>query len=378
MIWIEKQRNIIDLALSSLLRKSGKNLALVIIYTAIVFILASVVFFISSLKREAALVLEASPEIVVQKLVAGRQALAPESYIDAMRGLRGTANVRGRLWGHYFDSTVGANYTIMACDDDAQLAAGTITIGRGMARTLSLKKGDSMKFDAYDGTSVDFKVGEILPYRSELVASDLILLRSDGFRRIFGMEEGSYSDVTLQVANRKEMATVAGKIKKLLPDSRPILRDEVLRTYEAIFDWRGGLLIVILCGAVLAFIIFAWDKASGLSFEERREICILKAVGWDTSEVMAMKLWEGAVISLLSFIFGIIGAYLHVFYTSYFLFGPVLKGWSVLYPSYQLIPAVDPYQLAALFFLTVVPYTAATLIPLWGAASIDPDEGMRL
>jgi ABC-type lipoprotein release transport system permease subunit len=182
----------------------------------------------------------------------------------------------------------------------------------------------------------------------------------------------------MKVANKKEMGTVAGKIRRMFPDTRPILRDEILRTYEAVFDWRGGLLVVILGGAVFAFIIFAWDKATALSFEERREICILKAVGWDTSEVISMKLWEGVAISLSAFIIGVIGAYLHVFYTSYFLFGPVLKGWSVLYPSFRLIPAVDPYQIAALFFLTVVPYTAATLIPSWMAASIDPDEGMRL
>jgi len=41
------------------------------------------------------------------------------------------------------------------------------------------------------------------------------------------------------------------------------------------------------------------------------------------------------------------------------------------------VPHVDPYQLAALFFLTVVPYTAATLVPSWRAAAVDPDAVMR-
>ena len=44
MAWIEKQRNIIDFALSSLFRKWGKNLALLVVYTVIVFILASIFF----------------------------------------------------------------------------------------------------------------------------------------------------------------------------------------------------------------------------------------------------------------------------------------------------------------------------------------------
>jgi len=51
-----------------------------------------------------------------------------------------------------------------------------------------------------------------------------------------------------------------------------VLRDEILRTYDSLFDWRSGLLLVIFAGAVAAFVIFAWDKATSLSLEERREM----------------------------------------------------------------------------------------------------------
>jgi ABC-type lipoprotein release transport system permease subunit len=135
---------------------------------------------------------------------------------------------------------------------------------------------------------------------------------------------------------------------------------------------------VILSGAVIAFVILAWDKASGLSSDERREIGILKGIGWETSDVIAMKFWEGAVISLSSFSLGIILAYIHVFFASSALFEPALKGWSVLYPEFRLVPHMDPLQIATLFFLTVVPYTVSTIVPSWRAATIDPDTVMRL
>ena len=38
---------------------------------------------------------------------------------------------------------------------------------------------------------------------------------------------------------------------------------------------------------------------------------------------------------------------------------------------------IDPFQLAVLFFLTVVPYTLATVVPSWRAASADPDAALR-
>jgi ABC-type lipoprotein release transport system permease subunit len=112
--------------------------------------------------------------------------------------------------------------------------------------------------------------------------------------------------------------------------------------------------------------------------EERREMGVLKAVGWETSEVIAMKSWEGVIISLTAFFGGTLLAYAHVFFSSALLFEPVLKGWAVLYPRFQLVPHIDPYQVLALFFLTVMPYTVATVIPSWNAATVDPDSIMRL
>ena len=132
-----------------------------------------------------------------------------------------------------------------------------------------------------------------------------------------------------------------------------------------------------MAGAILAFVIFAWDKASGLSAEERKEIGILKAVGWETSDVIRMKFWEGVIISLSAFLLGYLFAYLHVFYASAGLFEPVLKGWAVLYPEFQPTPFVDGLQVATLFFFTVFPYTVATIIPIWQAAITDPDTVMR-
>jgi len=121
----------------------------------------------------------------------------------------------------------------------------------------------------------------------------------------------------------------------------------------------------------------AWDKAAGLSAEERREIGILKAIGWDVSDVLLVKAWEGAVVSAAAFTGGLVAAYLHVFVGSAALFAPVLQGWSTLSPRLHLAPALDGLQLATLFFLTVVPYTVATVVPAWRSATADPDAVMR-
>ena len=89
------------------------------------------------------------------------------------------------------------------------------------------------------------------------------------------------------------------------------------------------------------------------------------------------RIFPSLLVSLSAFLLGVILAYLHVFFFSVSIFEQALKGWSVLYPSFKLTPDVDPYQLAVLFFLTVIPYTVATIIPSWRAATVDPDSAMR-
>ncbi|MEW8626254.1 MAG: FtsX-like permease family protein [Candidatus Thiodiazotropha sp.] len=376
MSLLRKHRYFIDYTLGTMLRHKGKSLGLLTVYTLIIFMLASVMLFSHAMRSEAVTLLADSPEIVVQRIQAGRSVMMPAEYLERIGKLRGVTEKRGRLWGYYYDPAVKANYTVMASEQD-QLSLNDIAIGNGIARTRGLSIGDYLTLRSYEGKAFSFKVMRLLESESELISSDLLLMNTEAYRRLFGIEASVYTDLVLSVRNPREIQKIAEKLTLLLPDSRPILREEILRTYESLFSWRQGVMLILLLGSVLAFVIFAWDKASGLSAEERKEIGILKAVGWETGEVMRMKFWEGAIISLIAFLCGYLAAYLHVFYTSAGLFEPVLKGWSVLYPSFQLSPSVDGLQLATLFFFTVLPYILATIVPVWRSSITDPDLVMR-
>jgi ABC-type lipoprotein release transport system permease subunit len=374
--WIEKQRHLIDFTVASLARRSGKNLGLLAIYTLLVFVLASVALYTHALRVEAQRVLAGSPEVVLQRLVAGRHDLIPPGYIEKIGRIRGVQKIEGRLWGYYYDSVVKANYTFMA-PRDLNIQRGEIIVGPALERSRGLAAGNGISFRSYSGDLHTFIIADVLPQTSELVSADLVLMHEEDFRAFFKYPADHHTDVALSVANPQEVKNVALKLMAALPDSRPILRDEVLRTYASIFDWREGILLALLSASILAFGIFAWEKAAGLSAEEKREIGILKAIGWETGDVIKMKFWEGLLISLTAFLLGYVLAYLHVFHADATLFEPVLKGWAVLYPRFTLVPHIDGLQVATLFFFTVFPYTAAVLVPIWRAATTDPDTVMR-
>jgi ABC-type lipoprotein release transport system permease subunit len=374
--WLERQRNFLDFTLSSLLRRKWKNAALLVVYVLVVFLVASVMMFADAIRKEARKLLQDAPEIVVQRIMAGRQDLVPLSYADKVREIRGVGSVTGRLWGYYYHLASRANYTVMAADPFA-LGEDQIQVGTGVVQSWQGAQGNQLYFKAYDGETLVLTAAGFLSSASDLVAADLIVTSHATFRRLFGVPEAFATDLAVSVRNHKEAATIAEKIVKLFPDTRPILREQILRTYDSVLDWRSGYVIVLLSGAVLAFFIFAWDKATGLSAEERTEIGTLKALGWDTSDILVMKSWEGTVISFSAFLVGVILAYVHVFFAAAPLFQHALKGWSVIFPTFRLTPAVDPYQIAILFFLTVLPYTLITIVPAWRVSVTDPDTVMR-
>ncbi|NGZ05265.1 MAG: FtsX-like permease family protein [Magnetococcales bacterium] len=374
--WIERQAAFIDHAVRAMGRRRTHQIGLWLVYTLLVFLLASVMLFAHALRHEARLLLQDAPELVVQRLEGGRHALISETHLQILHGIRGVGTITPRLWGYYYDPVSRANYTLMTPPANPP-PPGQMTIGAGVSRVSGLTSGDLFSMPGSDGIKRTLVVRDLLSAASELVSSDLILMNAADLRPLLGIPAGWYTDVALTVAQPREVNKVAEKVMQRMPDARPIQRQELLRTYHALFDWREGILLTLLGVVLLAFAILVWDKASGLSADERREIGILKAIGWQTGEVLAMKLWEGTLVSMSAFLIGYVTAYVHVFVTPAPLIGAVLKGWAVLYPEFVLTPRVEGLQVLTLFFFTVFPFIAALVIPAWKAAITDPDAVMR-
>jgi ABC-type lipoprotein release transport system permease subunit len=374
VIAFNRARYFFDFAVSSLARRKGRTLGQLVVYTAIVALAGSVLLFGTALRREAATMLSSGPDIVVQAMVLGRQDTIDGADLEALKGLRGVRRLEARLWGYLYDTSSAANYTLMA---GADVETGEALVGEGVARLRNLAPGKMLFLISPTGKLLKLRVKGQLDQSTALVSSDLVLMNERDLREFFAVAPGLYTDLVLNVANPREVAKIAEKGAIRLPGRRFITRDDLARSYESLFSWREGLVLLTLLGAIVAFSILAFDKASGLGPEERREIGLLKAVGWDTSDIIWLKLAEGAFISVTAFMLGLLAAYIHVFVFGAEIFKPVLMGWSTLYPSFQLAPDLDGLQITALALLTILPYMTAILIPVWRAAADDPDRVMR-
>ena len=356
-LWIAKQRYLIDFTLASLARRKTKNLGLLLVYTLLVFVLASVTLLTSALRQEAARVLAQSPEVLLQRMVAGRHDLIPPGYIERIGRIRGVQQIEGRLWGYYYDAVVKANYTFMVARRESASAPAASSSAPGWrvfagSRQATCCPSAPIRASCSPSRSTpSCRPNPNWSAPTSCCSTRPISAPSSITRPAITPTSRCPSPI------RRKCARWPTKLAAALPDSRPILREEVLRTYQSIFDWREGIVLALLSAAILAFAILAWDKASGLSAEEKREIGILKAIGWETGDVIRMKLWEGMLVSLTAFLIGYLAAYVHVFHSSARRCSSrCSRAGRCSIRSFTLMPAIDGLQVATLFFFTVFPY----------------------
>ena len=360
----------------SLRRRWRKNLVVVWVYGLVIFTLASVVFLTQALTRESVASLSAAPEIMVQRLSAGRHGLTPVQDAGPLTRIAGVRAALPRLWAYHTDQATGETL-LLRVPEGRHLRDHEASAGAEFLRRRGMAPGGSLHLHAHAGEPLVLTISGVTPTATPLESAALVEVSEAAFRALTGMPEGHATDLVLRVRNRRELTTIAAKIGEGQAAARPIIRDELVRTYTSVFNWRSGIIIAALLVPVLAFILFAWDKAAGLSPDEQREIGILKAIGWETSDVVLLKCYEALGVSLAAFLLGGALAVASLALPQPFAVLPALLGWSTLYPPFWPGVAVGAYQVATLFFLVVFPYLVATVIPAWRAATIDPDRVMR-
>lgn len=388
---------LVDYTIKSLQRRFAKKISIIFIFTLIIFLLVAVLSISSSLKKELKITTSALPELIVQKMSGGRQTLIPSDRSYEIATIPGVSKAYERIWGYYYFINSNVNFTVIGLDFDletykkkynniiefysAQIDTTSkpfMIAGKGVVKLLNENfYKQYYNFNKVSGGFLETKILGSFNDISALETNDIILMPEKYVREIFDIPNNLATDIIVKVPNSEEIDIVKQKLQYMYPDCRIISKGDIEASYQNMFDYKSGLFLALFVTVIMAFLILVYDKTSGLSLEDRREIGILKAVGWKTENILQMEFIEGGLISLFSFF---LGTGLALFYV-YVLQAPILRnlftGVSKLKPSFTLLPVVDYQMLFLIFFLTVPIYIMATIIPSWRAAVIDADEVMR-
>jgi len=349
----------------------------------------------NALKTEMFVTLKSLPDITVQRIVAGRQTEIDVSRSEEIGKLFGVTDVIPRVWGYYYLPTLGVNFSIVGVESfskqykkeldevvdkfsDKLVGGDNMVIGLGVSKELKkIFFNDYFYFVKPDGSLKKVKIAGTFKPSTSLESNDIILMDSELVREIFGMDSESAVDIVVKVANQDEVPTIAKKIKEIYPDTRVVTKDDLKSSYINVFNYKSGLFLALFIVSIFTFFIIIYDKASGLSSEERREIGILKALGWKIDDILKVKFLESLIISGLAYLLAVTLALAYVFGLQAPLLRDLFMGYSVLKPSFDLPFVLDGGVLALIFFTTIPIYIAANIIPAWRAATLDADEVIR-
>lgn len=386
-------RYLIEYAINSLLRQRSKNSFIVTILTILIALLTSMILITNSIKTELLSTLDGLPSIIVQKLKGGKPYDIDEKMIDEILKIKGISSASSRVWGYYYFINAGVNFTVIGVDefekpyknslskiiDNAKIFdEDAMLVGKGVKEVLHKNYyTDYFNFITPTGSFKKVHIAGEFINETELESNDVILLTKDLAREIFNIEENKVTDITLEIANTAEIPTIATKIQKIMPDARIITKEDLEISYRNIFDYKSGVFLGLFIISLFTFFMIVFDKTSGITSEEKKEIGILKAVGWSIEDILKEKFYEGFIISFISFILGVLIGIVYVYIFNAPILQEVFVGYSNLKTTFTLPFVLDFKMLSLIFFITVPIYIGATLFPSWKIATLESDEVIR-
>lgn len=376
-------------------KERSKHLSVIVISVMILFLLSSVLFISSSIRFSLEETLKVQPDFVVSRVQGGTAIPTPMVWGDELLDIFGVSKVTSRVYGRYFFEPLGKSFLIVGVDfleeqshhNLQKLIEKTVIksffegkkmlVGEGVKTYLEAHfYNDAYNFVTPKGEFEKVEIFKTIPAQTNLIANDMMLMPIDLARKILGYGEEEVSDITFNVPNPDEWDMMTGKLTALHYDIHVVNKNEVQKSYENLYNYKGGMFLIFFLIVLATFALILYQRYSMVYSTERRHIGLLRALGWSINNVLKLKFMETVIVVFVSFILGVFVSYTYVF-----IFGaPILKeiflGGQNLQNTVSFVPILDFSVLTSIFLIYALPFIAAVLIPVWRVSVTDPKEAM--
>ncbi len=352
-------------------------------------------FLSSSLEQSITNSLNGESDFIVQKIRSGEAVDVHLSWMDEITSIPGVEDVSARYYGRYlledghyftivgidfFEESASKNLQKLFSNIDIKtfLSKDNMIIGEGVYTYMKAHHYDAY-FHFYTPTGEKKKVFTYarFPKEENLFASDLVLLSQEMAKDILGIEEESCSDIILNVPNEAERDNVAFKLQSLHTDARIIEKSVLSRAYAKYYNYKSGLFLLLFLLSLTTFMLILYQRYAMVGSSDKKEIAILRMMGWSINDLLKLKIFETLFIALFAFLTGVVLAYFYVFGLDAPGMRYIFLGFGnlTLQPHFQ--PVIDKGSIASLFLFFVLPFLFAVILPVWRIAITDPYEGMK-
>lgn len=367
LLWLWAARDLLRRPAEALL--AGGALA------AFVWIIGAALLLTRAVEGTAQRMVKAGPSLVMRRLDASGFSPVPLSVTASVAQVPGALNVRSRVWG---PARAGSEpVEVFAVDAQVAQALKQAELPIPDDDTAVVGPGFAHKVRAYvtvvgPGGQATLQMIGALPQTAGLVAQDTFLVSPSVARRVLGIPQGFATDLVLDVNRESEEDAIRPDLADAVPFVTVIsAQHEAVGRVAVNLGRRGGLFLLLCVPAGLALLVLvagvARDRAA-----RSKEVGVLKAVGWTTSNVLTLHLFRALWVAGPALGIGVAGAWLTVFGPWVQWPGALLFGWSGVPPHLYLDASGAGMVLVEVSATVLLPWMAASLWPAVLASAKDP------
>ncbi len=379
----------INLIFLLLHKQKTKYISIFILATLTIFLLSTVIFIKSSLQNEILKTLESHNDFIIQREFGGRIFDIENQLEDRLKNIYGVKNITKRVYGRYKFLSEDVYFTIIGVDFSnlnkelknlglQNISNDEMIVGFEVDNLLKkYKYTNYYDFFLPNKEIKKVKIAKVLEKESNIISSDIIILDINLARDILGINRDFSTNIAFDVPNELERANIKQKLQRLDLDLNIIQKEDILKKYETIFNYKGGVFLILYLVVLFAFIMILYQRYSQVSINERKQIAIFKAIGYSVRDIIKIKMSENFVVAFVSYLFGVLLAYFFVF----ILNAPILKNifidFSNIKNDFIIYPYIEFSTFVTLFLFFMVLFLSSVLIPVWKISAINPYESLR-
>ncbi len=378
----------------SLFKNRKRYTAILFIATVVLFLLSSVLFISSSIKTSLNTQLKMEPDFVLQNRVGSRVVPMDENVVEKVLDIYGVDKVTKRVYGRYFfdkehsvlifgvdfldEQSNKALENLLSKEDLKRfLSSDTMLVGEGVFRYLNSHfYPKAYNFLTPQGKLKRVEILKRLSKSSTLYSSNIAIMPQSLAKEILGLKENQINDIALNVPNESEQNTVKSKLEGLFFTATLFTKKELQEAYENLYNYKGGLFLSLYLIVIVTLALILYLRYSLASSVEKREVAILRSLGWSIRDVIKLKFFENISIVFISFTLGTVAGYIYVFMLKAPLLEEIFLGRG-LNVRVELLPQVDYLSLFTILILYATTFLSSVLIPVWRVAVTEPKEALN-
>ncbi len=377
-------------ALKCLLRNPVRSSIVILCLIALITPFVTAIAICEGVKSQYTTTLNQAGHVYVTRDNYGSNAPIELEMIERLKEIQGVTKVVPRVIGRTY--VKGKVLAILGIDPEHMPSSirlfrgrapggdGDVIIGWEAAKYLKLKIGS--KFSIKRGPGQVFQIVGLFKSPCNIRNVDLLMMNYEDASVLFGIR-GMATD--LSVYTRPGYAQIVDVILRLSEkeeeSGKPVLR---VQTRELIdrysrrgFNIKAGVFSGLYC-LVLALGIPSIGVLSGFGLSERRrEIGVMKALGWQTQEILEMTAFENLALSIMAAPFIIIAAllWIHIF-NGALIAKFFIASLDIIIP-FQAPSKVFPIPAMLGLMMAVILAMVGSIYSTWKTATVPPSEAMK-